>query len=401
MSQPLRVVICDDDPDRVTSWAERLVDVLGEVGDISPVDPHGFAAAVASLRRRALTAKASKPLGGDAADIFDAADVVVLDSDLTPDPATIYTEQDRAFVHEQLSSEMGGEIAHLIRAFTTGGALMVVNEGMQQRTFDLTLTRWATGVADVYVTGDDIDNVGLWRADPPTVAGYRPWSWPRLDLLPERISAATSTLHLDAPLLATVGLDPERTTSRLLARQKESLPQNAESFTAVTFRMMAESEPYGLRLKEKTSEEQLMRVAVCAVRRWLERVILPSMNLLIDLPHLIQQRPWLMHDRSAPVGWNNPSGRWWPDAAIVERDAFNPEASSLLGRNVWTVAALPPQHPADRLQAGDLVFCEDNSMFMSPDAVRDFVTDLEGPFPRRYVVPLADAQYHPRTRLAI
>ncbi|MEZ5218552.1 MAG: hypothetical protein R2715_18660 [Ilumatobacteraceae bacterium] len=328
--------------------------------------------------------------------MFDAADVLVLDSDLTPDHDAHVDDE----VRTHLTSEMGGEVAHLVRGYTTAGAIMVVNERTQQRTFDLTLMGRAMAVADVYVSEDDIANAHLWGAGDAAEDAFHPSGWPRLDLLPAAISSGVDKSQLDAPWVAVLDLEDADWTS-LHSGQLESLglPEVGEIYS-MTFRDLAAHPALGLRRKETTSPELLARVASCALRRWIDRVLLPSQNVVVDLPHLMQSHPWLVDGRDDVDAWNAVRGRWWGEDPPLAQEAFHGRVSELLGRNVWLTSHLEPR-PLARVQPGDPVFCEDISQFRQLQNVRDFVSDVEGPSARRFVVDLEDVEYMPRNRLAV
>jgi hypothetical protein len=174
-----------------------------------------------------------------------------------------------------------------------------------------------------------------------------------------------------------------------------------EDISSMTYGEVAAHGGLGMRRKESTSPELLARVATCGLRRWVERVLLPSQNVIVDLPHLAQGHPWLVEERDDIDAWNALGGRWWGEEPSVAPEAFHPEVSALLGRNVWITSRLEPPPRGERVRPGDPVFCEDISQFRHVDDVRDFVSDVEGPFARRFVADIDDVQYMPRNRLAL
>jgi hypothetical protein len=338
--------------------------------------------------------------GQDKAAVFDDADVLIIDSDLTPDKDANPGDDPESLIATHLVSELGAEVAHLARAYTTVGAIVVVNQGAKTQTFDLTMTRDTTGVADVYVTDDEIDNPGLW--DPTSRTDYRPWTWPHLAQLSDRISDAVGSLKPDTRVMAYLALDDARVADALLPRQIELISDGeSASILAMTVNDVAMSSGFGLGLrpKEKATSAMLLRIGVCGTRRWLERLVLPAQNLLIDLPHLLQQHPWLVSDRSALESWNDHAGWWFPDAPPVLEQAHNTTASALLGRNVWNVLDLPPRPPGQRARPDDPVFQEDDSQFATMERSYDYLTNIEGVHDRRFIAKLSGVEYVPRNRL--
>lgn len=400
MADVTRIVVCDDDAHRVQDWADRVA-VRAPGATVDPLPPVEFAAAVRDLKARMTSAKSGRsPGGGDAATTLDAADVLILDSDLTPDRGSSPGEDPQELVATHLASELGAEVAHLARAYSTAGAIVVVNQGAKTSTFDLTLSRFQTGIADVYVTDDDLDNAGLW--DPMADVPYRPWAWPDLLRLPARVRAAANSCQLTDAVLATIGLDGSWVANNLLTRQIESIDlDDAAAVETITFRDIATSSGFGLGLrpKEITSQTHQAQVAVCGTRHWLERVVLPAQNILVDLPHLLQRQPWLVKDRDDLQAWNQAVATSWSGPAIVELEAYNAKASEFLGRSVWNVGDLTARAPGQRAQSTDPVFCEDTSRFSPLDAAVDFLSDIEGSQARRFIAKISGVTYTPPTRM--
>lgn len=398
MAERLSVLICDDDDVRAEDWASRVRDQVPHaiVDSLGAVD---FARAVRDLKQRMSAAKAGEPIpDDDSAVVVDRADVLVLDSDLTPDRDAHIGEDPDDLVGTHLASELGAEVAYLARAYSSAGAIVVVNEGAKQSTFDLTLTKRSDAVADVYVTDDELDNPGLW--DPSRARGLRPWSWPSLASLPANIEAAIARWKLTDFVTEAVGLDDF--SAELLIGQIERLGQeDADSVVAMTFEDVAQSAGFGLGLrpKERSPDSHRLRVAVCGLRRWLDRVVVPEQNILIDLPHLLQRNPWLVPDRAEISAWNALVASSAPAEPLVAPSAFNHPASQLLGRAVWNARDVPARPAGQRIEPTDPVFCEDTSTFRPLEASSGFLSDLQGSHARRFISRLQGVTYSPAARL--
>lgn len=399
MAQQLNIVICDDDDDRAEDWAVRVRDQVPHA-NVQSLGAVSFAGAVRDLKQRMSAAKAGEPSpDDDSAVVIDRADVLVLDSDLTPDRDAHIGDDPDDLVGTHLASELGAEVAYLARAYSSAGAIVVVNEGAKQSTFDLTLVKRSDGIADVYVTDDELDNPGLW--DPSKASGYRPWSWPALASLPANIEAAIARCKLTDLVTEAVGLGDF--SAELLIGQIERLGQeDAAAVVAMTFEDVAQSAGFGLGLrpKEQPPDSHRLRVAVCGLRRWLDRVVVPEQNILIDLPHLLQRNPWLVvPDRTDISAWDTLVAGWAPADPPVAPTAFNHLASHLLGRAVWNARDVPARPAGQRIEPTDPVFCEDTSTFRPLEASSGFLSDLQGSHARRFISRVPDVTYSPAARL--
>ncbi|MBF4615469.1 hypothetical protein [Curtobacterium sp. VKM Ac-1376] len=393
----LRVVVCDNDEDRARGWCESIAELAPEAMSVEALPPAEFARALTALNQRVLGAKRGESFGGDDAIRFDEADVLVIDSDLTPDPDE---ELDDASVEDVLVGEVGDTVVRLARAHSRVGAIVMVNEAVKLRTFDLTLRRWSDGPADVYITESDVGNPGLWGFGQPA-DGYRPWSWPALKNLSRSLPSVTHGWTLKTRVFEALGL-PEEDVARLSGQQIESLVDDVDDVNEITFADVVHSRTYGLGRQPKEDEEltQQLRTAFWGVRRWFERVVVAPQDVIIDLPHLLQERPSLMTARGDLTSLNRAALDWWngTESALLP-EAQNSLASQLLARPLWNVSALPRVERGEGPTANDPVFCEDTSRFASPADASNFDSDLPGVFDSRWVERVQDAAYIPRRRL--
>lgn len=399
----LRVVVCDDDSTRVQAWASRLRDLLdNNAFSVTPLSPGEFGEAIRALHERLKASKAGEDIPwDDAARHLDEADILVIDSDLTPDPGASIDAETEQVVDEYLVGEYGSNVARLARAYSTAGVLVVVNHIYKHRTFDLTMMRFADLPADVYITSTDLDNQGLWEG--VANGGFRPWTWPNLPHLPPPDSDSLMGATLDSRVVESLGLDASQ-IELIEDKQWERLSFDVEPPESASLRDIAMSPSFGIGPIPDASapDEQLLRVAKSAIRRWLDHVVLPSQNVLVDLPHLLQDRPWL-----APKARKNGqelsrlvSSAWTGDQGIAT-EAYAADLSTLIGRAVWRVDRLPAREPHDRLDSEDLVFCEDTSDFRPPTDAHEFESNILGPFQSRFVAKLSDVEYTPIRRLLI
>ncbi|MGB3910250.1 MAG: hypothetical protein WBL06_07255 [Pseudolysinimonas sp.] len=401
----IKVVIADDDADRVARWGERIRDVFasrGVSGTAMELKPSDFGLARRALIQRAVDARAGQaPQLEDAAAEIDSADIFIVDSDLTPTPGSASGDQrEQEIVTRYLAGEIGSDVVRLARGHSRVRACVVVNEEWRNRTFDLTMRKWTTGFADLYITHDDIASSGLWFGE--LEGGYRPSHWPRLGHVPAQVGAVLGqALNLDTPVTELIGMSP-KSLNQLSLRQIEALNPRLPSLSEMTLADVENSPNFGIGIQPKespASEQIALTTAVYGLRRWLDRVALPVQNVLIDLPHLLANRPWLQNERANPVALNAATGVWFGEEVPIEQQAFNADASRLLGRNVWNVDQLSKPGPGDRVTPDDLVFCEDTSSFERLEDAKGFRTDLEGNYATRYVRKIDDVEYSPRHRL--
>lgn len=398
----VRVVVCDDDSTRVQGWASRLRDLLNENAfTVTPLSPGEFGEAVRALHERLRASKTGATPRDDAARRLDEADILVIDSDLTPDPGAQIDTQDEQVIDEYLVAEYGSNVARLARAYSTAGVLVVVNHIYKQRTFDLTMMRFADLPADAYVTATDLDNRGLWEG--AASGEFRPWLWPNLSHLPPPDSTVLEGATLDSTVVESLGLDASQ-VDLIADKQWERLSFDAEPPETATLRDIAMSPSFGIGPIPDASapDDQLLRVAKSAVRRWMEHVVLPSQNVLVDLPHLLQDRPWLAsHARKNREELSGLVSRAWMGDQGIAAEAYEADLSAFIGRAVWRVDRLPARGPDERLDSEDLIFCEDTSDFRQPTEAREFESDILGPFQSRFVAKLTDVEYTPIRRLLL
>lgn len=384
------ILICDDDQRSVDAWRKRLerLRIPFHVQGF-PVDDLGRV--IETLEKRRKTSRR----GGKWVDLeehaFDTAAILIIDYDLlNVDPA---------------SSMNGENVAYLARCYSHCGLIVGLNRYDRENAFDLSLRGHPESYADVNLSADQLDNPGLWRL-PWT--GFRPWYW---TLLPTAVAAlkkrgARLTGHLDEKILTFLGFTEE--TISILPRSTIEYLGSGKSPEDATFREFVGESVMGLRLKDKVDEAQIARVAAARVGKWLERVVLPGQDILVDAPHLALRFPSLLRGDIKKVGtWDAsaslpPSKSLWSekrqlrekiqDHGFREQDwlsrpaCFWNELSKLEAieeiRNPWSA------------ERPDFVFCEDVSRFLPRQEAREFVADLASPFVRRFVVDPGSCSNH-------
>jgi hypothetical protein len=400
-----RVVICDDDGERARWWANKIRAIPGLPGhiDVQPLETSDFALALEALAQRREAARVDEPFepGEGEARLIDDADILIVDFDLTPRAdvleASVEDEGQRDATRDKLRGRSGEQVAYLARCYSTAGFIVVVNQEYQRRTFDLTMQRFVHSYAELNVTHYDVTMAGLWLASTGQDV-FRPWAWPRLceasDLQMRRVAAVPS---LDAPVLSSLGITGSDRRA-MTARQLDPLGDEPDK---TTFDDVVDGSDLGLQVKDVQKDpDQRRRIAAAAIGRWLETVVLPAQNVIVDAPHVAHRFPQLLGARAGEVdAWQEIAAL---DAKPDSLQGIPSACPSWLSRPAWSASAV--REEMARMEAptnrpADVVFCEDVSRFVTIADATEFETDLPGPYDQRFVRDLDGIDYHPRPRL--
>jgi hypothetical protein len=396
LAKLLSIVVCDDDVTRALEWSSEISEIVGkDAAVLTTLTGRDLSEALEALFGR------SRDHGGereDAAKVFDGADVLIIDSDLTPDEETLaqLPAEDVDLVRDGLSGQVGDSVAYAARVFTSAQTIVLVNQGYSDRTFDLTMRRFAASIADLYVAEGDLLDPQLWKPDKPE-GQYRPWAWPALINANELVQASRQAVHdLDAPVSGILSLN----TDELYAEQLDVFGD--EDPTTATFRQFAASQ-LGLRPRdlEGIDDVAIKRVAASVLTRWIERFLVAPQNLVADAAHLIQRFPAVFGVEQSAKSWTevaNSSGAGTPDGELGAAESPLSAFSHRVLFDVSTVRELAKQSQAEPLPYLDVVFAEDTSRFVPIEEAVEVLTALPGSNARRYVEEVEDIRYIPRVR---
>ncbi len=377
----LQVLVLDDDPKRPSDWARTLNGILGAHVNVTAFDLESAKKVIENCDKRRLAARSGvnpfreKSLPCE----LDSFDILVVDYDL----------QDFLSAG-QLST--GLQVAKLARAFSTVKLAVLVNQFGTNR-FDLTLTKSAESYADVDVGSDQLLNPALW--DRRKVKGFNPWHWnDGLLGAVHRYQSAIDWIssRLDEPILEALGFKTEMDAhgaitrdlwEKLITDPKESfrdLVKNSEFLTASDRQAIL-----GV-------NDSCARVVTAFVLHWLERWVIPSNEILIDLPHLVSLYPWLLRDRTAEACWQQSASLQQGLNAVLDPVKKHSFALDVLMPRpvVWKHAVIADKdlaEPKGFTYDGfpDLVFCEDTSSFLPFENAKGFPSSLPGSDPQRFV----------------
>jgi len=374
------ILVCDDNAEASESWTRRLQEI-SSVKSKYRVEAKSAGDLATLLDKLKSGLEELRKGQSPAEDPLKDVEVLVIDFDLL-----------------DATTQTGREFAYLARLVSSCGLIVALNEhGIN--TFDLTMSRYEESFADVNVGAEHFLSPGMWKQP---WKGFRPWSWP---LIPKEVASWNSRLKqvgrslLDKPILPHFGLTGDvHVHLPVKCRQHIVGPKNKPP-EEVTFREFAAHSPFCLRDKDRRASAKLHqrcieRIAAARVAHWLERVVGPGQNVLIDVPHLVERYPSLYNGRSRQPKSLDKLAKFGPVSELpvhyrkIGRHAFKNAQWVSRPMYLWpTISAddsiAEVQDPAQVSSLG-AVFCEDVARFAPPDAAREYVADLASPYTRRF-----------------
>lgn len=384
----------------ITFTGEALVDVIG---------------ALAARERDSRSGDVRPPAEADVLHTFDDAEIVLLDSDLQPDPTEVNNTPNGRAIQDALRNQRGDVIARQVRSFTSARFIVVVNmfwrRHAKARTFDLTLQQGADTFADLHIREGEIGDEALWSSRRGDGIGFDPWGRPVLTEAPAMVDRSIAAVDLRANVLKTLEL--QSFVDELDPSQFDVFG-DADVATA-TFDDLVEYSPLGFMYPSSIApgaahdDAARKRVAAAIVRNWLARSVVAAQDVVSDAPHLVARFPQFLGDGiDSAERWDAVADKCARTAEEVLPAAADAELTALrpfTDRPVFSVAAaraLVPRLERTK-QAPDLVFAENASVFVARDAASEFASDVPGTDPRRHVVDLldVDAANEPFRRLLL
>ncbi|MDY7229030.1 hypothetical protein [Hyalangium rubrum] len=405
-ARPL-VLICDDETTAERKWHEALERVQAVKGhfDVKGIDEskpervvRTFREEIAILERRRSEARKGKDSGEPS--IFDEASILIVDFDL------IRLDQGKEEVYLT-----GESVAYLARCYSRCKIILALNQ-FGDNVFDLTLKGHPESFADLNLGGSQVHEPGLWGEH---TKRFCPWAWPSLPKaladFDQRIQDIKN--NMDRPILEFLEFP---------ASVVSSIPNSILAFIAggtkkpqeVTFEDFLEPMGNGLKRKDAPWPQAgaKERIAVARISKWLERMVLPGQDILVDAPHLVLRYPSLLKKKATILeSWNAttflaaPLDRLGIHHEKISRFAF--KKAHWLSRPAWFWRELSECQDIEEVarpwssKAPDVVFCEDTSRFVRHDKAKEFAADLPSPFVRRYVEEVARVTYKPAVRFSM
>ena len=295
---------------------------------------------------------------------FDEAAIFIIDYDLLKSQATKF-----------LTGEI---IAYIVRCFSECKLIVGLNQ-YGHNSFDLTLRGHPESFADLNLGVDQLSNPDLWRGNWGDFRQrYRPWYWPNLsDALGNFDRKVEEALeNLDKPICEVLCFGPElfrllpRTVVQFIGKVEGKEPDET------TLREFVLQSGNGLRPKDATISDKnvLARVGAARISKWLERLVLPEQDFLVDAPHLVSRYPSLITDDEKKIkAWNRTAQLVDCDELGLNTDLIEPcrfEKDYWVSRPVWFWDKLRECESIQEIKEPWLtvkpswVFCEDAFSFL-------------------------------------
>ena len=306
----------------------------------------------------------------------DSIDVIVVDYDL--------------LAYSDSGDTTGSRLAYLLRCFSSCGLIAVLNE-RGSNTFDAGLGSPPEGYADIYIGDVQISNQGLWQEH---AEGYRPWHWPVIPHARENFEKCVLEVqaNLDASIIEFLGLS--EVVDWIPAKAREFLA-GKDKMEEVTFSNFVRSSHGGIDIKDELIDEQVARVAAARIVKFLNSVILPGQNVLVDAPHLASRLPSLIKDDRGDIDtWNrlcHPAGQGVRELLSERLNEYEFKKSHWLYRPAWfwpqvfKDEAIAEVSDPWTVEQFDWVFCENMSKYCSMAEAEEFNAFVSPPFIKRFV----------------
>ena len=426
------ILIYDDDPERARGFEGKLEKGLneakkGEDFNVKSLDKNKFQNAIKALEQRRIDFREPKEIdfegsSNDGLKKIDNASIFIIDYDLLHSQEKNKGKEKR---EEFFTGSLTGEIvAYLVRCFSKCKLIIGLNQ-YGNNPFDLTLRGDLDSFADLNLGDQQLDNPNLWKSDwEDSKQKFRPWSWPNLcDLLHDfdkRVEDVQKSLK--KPISEFFDFGEE--LFELLPREIVQFiwrDKGKEHFQT-TFREFITESGNGLRLKDakdlgdNINNHVLARVGAAKISQWLEQLVLPEQDILVDAPHLVARFPSLIKGDGEKIeAWNKTAqlvghkklGELGLKSNLIEDCRF--EKDHWISRPVWFWDKLRECENIKEVTepwltaSPNWVFCEDASRFYNREKCRDFLADTNSPFTQRFVKYFDEdeVEYRPRARFML
>lgn len=328
--------------------------------------------------------------------------------DLDLDNASIFIIDFDLVEQSDSNSFLTGEhVAYLARCFSKCGLILGYRAG--GNTFDLTLKGNLESYADLDIRSKDLGNPGLWGEKREK---FRPWNWPHLlDFLgsfEKRVDDVIRNNNLKKPICHLLGI-PEEVV--------RTFPKSVSEFIGgdpakTTFREFVENSGNGLQEKDKKAADEMVgRIGAARISKWLEQLVLPGQDILVDAPHLVYRYPSLLKGNPLNVNTWNKTAKFASfknlglDYSKIEKFRF--KKYYWLSRPAWFWKGVSEYQKIVEVsepwkkKTTVFAFCEDISSFYKRENCKEFDAELESPYVRRFVRYFPRVKYRPIERLTL
>lgn len=423
------ILIYDDEEGRPDDFKDELDKGLDKANqsekfDVVPLDKGEFQNAIKVLEQRRIEFRNGEidleNIPKDAAEKIDNASIFIIDYDLLSSP-----EEKKGEKEEFFTGSLTGEIvAYLVRCFSRCKLIIGLNQ-YGNNPFDLTLKGDLDSFADLNLGDQQLSNPNLWMGNwEDSDHEYRPWSWPNLTDSIHNVDKQIEEVQekLNKPICEVLGFDLEmfqllpREIVQFIGQYEEKEPYQT------TFQEFITKSGNGLRPKDvkniKDSDNDinkhvLARVGAARISKWLEQLVLPEQDILVDAPHLVLRYPSLITgDEEEIETWNKTAHLVDLSKLEMTTDLIEPyrfQKSCWISRPAWFWDKLRECVDIKEVTEpwltapSDWVFCEDASRFYNHQVCREFLADTISPFTQRFVKYFNEDEvdYRPRVRFSL
>ena len=425
MNKEKEILIYDDEPKRAGKFKGKLDEGLGKANqsenfNVISLDTGKFQKAIKALEQRRIDFREKKEIYPEGspkynAEEIDNASIFIIDYDLLSRQEGKKEEEEELFTR----SLTGEIVAYLVRCFSRCKLIVGLNQ-YGSNPFDLTLRGDMDSFADLNLGEEQLNNPDLWRDNlEDSKQDFRPWFWPNLSASIHKFDERTKEVQekLNKPICEVLGFDPQvfqflpREIVQFIGKYEEKEPFQT------TFREFITESGNGLKpkdakkLKSSVNNHVLARVGAARISKWLEQLVLPEQDILVDAPHLVSRYPSLITDDKEKVGtWNKTAQlvgheELGLDTNLIENYRF--KNAHWISRPVWFWDKLCECEDIMEVSEPWLtvkpnwVFCEDTSRFHEQAECKEFLADIASPFTRRFVKDFDGVDYQPRVRFSL
>lgn len=382
----IKVLVYDDDISFGKKYADRLRAVKLRTNrlDVREIDINSFREELKKLVERQFSIREGK-----------RPDFVGLELDDTDAFVVDYNLISITPIEMFLTGE---EVAYVTRCFSNCGLIIGLNQ-YGHNPFDLTLRGHPESYADLNIGEAQLRNPALWET--PANCGYRPWYWPDLPRYLESFKRKVDDVlaNLKTPIPDILGLKDK----------VRSLPRDAASFFGLDLNKLNPmdfvlSSGNGLRSKDAhpsrtkvahPPKNMIARITAARVSKWLERLVLPNQDVIVDAPHLVSRFPSLLDGDIEDLGSWNKTVRFVDQNELGIR--HKTIGASRFSKDYWLSKPAWYWRDLSKLSAiqeisepwarkpTKYVFAEDSSCFYNRSKCREFTSNVDSPYIRRYI----------------
>ena len=307
----MKIRIFDDETRQREKFLKDIefAGLSSETFDVGVLVDQEFKDAFDGMRERQTAFRESGAWEQDGTNPLDNVDVLMVDFDLFDTQGVTNADQ----------------VAYLARCFTTCGIIVVMNR-QAHNPFDLTLKDHPESFSDLEIGQKQLGSRVMWGTG---LEEFAPWYWP---ILPRSVKDFGKRVKD-----VEEALQQGKTIREMLEFPEESwswLPRNVLQFLGKDDRLenFLRTSPFGLYPRDRDALEtntedmsSMSHLLAARISKWLEWLVLPGMDILVDAPHLVSRFPSLLKgDRSRVETWNAVTVRHTDEVPGMDTEVLAP-----------------------------------------------------------------------------